>query len=749
MDKVPSDYITGKQLEELVGIPNLSVKAKELMYPPRTDSRQKNLFGEFYKKNLKAKYFNIGQGGLYGTLHYKKPNKVQIQKIKDYHLRKGAKYGLTDNTIKLMKKFYNDPTLRKYIRKGEFVPDEILKQKDISLNQAANVTFRLAQHLNGKKFANVDVDIPVNKLTAKKLFKKIEKAPFGNPYQLTAYKEAQNIITNELGKNYFNNTNLETMKREARRVLNREGIPTYNPTVKGSTGFNVNELIGIKTGARVKGMAPYSQFMNVMEGKLNTQQYGNFVRQFEKFANRMQTENKADVIKDYNKYKKRFLKNNPGVTNMDLPGLSLKSPEKVYGTKRITSLANQGLDLNRSFKDIGYTVDAGKTMTLKEFTNKELFQNSPLRQKLIESGRKGEEICKIFRNKGGRIGYASGTSCAGQVADAFDKNPQKFVQEVNKTEGVAAKIKNSSTKFLTALKENPNILRGSLGSKVALGLGTVAAGVGAGALVKAFKNDDPSTYLTNDSQMEGMIIADVEDKGKEVDDNILLDNQFKLELAGAAGLTAPIAKSVYQKARASTPPLLESPLEFDKELKTLKRTIRQITHPKGKKAKTISQAGQEVLRNSRIRVNQINEAMSAAKAGKEGSGIFRSALGLEKGVLGKGLWALGAPAIAVPATIGYIAQDIRAGKDAGEIATNPLNYLGAAFMNPAVKALTKAGASRGLLGIASLGLAGTAAGAVALPAISIGAGLATLGTLGYQGYKLFSGNNKSDEDFFR
>ena len=45
---------------------------------------------------------------------------------------------------------------------------------------------------------------------------------------------------------------------------------------------------------------------------------------------------------------------------MDLPGLSLKSPEKVYGTKRITSLANQGLDLNRSFKDIGYTVDAGK-----------------------------------------------------------------------------------------------------------------------------------------------------------------------------------------------------------------------------------------------------------------------------------------------------------------------------------------------------------------------------------------------------
>jgi len=249
--------------------------------------------------------------------------------------------------------------------------------------------------------------------------------------------------------------------------------------------------------------------------------------------------------------------------------------------------------------------------------------------------------------------------------------------------------------------------------------------------------------------MEGMLIEDVNQLGEGVEDNILLDNQFKLELAGAAGLTAPIAGQVYRTAREGTLPLLESPLEFDQELKQLKRTVRQITHPGGKKAKKISEAGREVIRNSRLRINELNEIIQSAKAGKEGSGIFRSAFGLEKGVLGKGLWALGAPVIQAPATLGYIAQDVREGKDASEIATNPLNYLGAAFMNPSVKALAKAGASRGLLGIASLGLAGTAVGAVALPAISIGAGLATLGTLGYQGYKLFSGKNRSDEDFFR
>ena len=198
--------------------------------------------------------------------------------------------------------------------------------------------------------------------------KKIEKAPFGNPYQQTAYKESMDIITKELGQEYFGKTNLETMKREARRILNREGVPTFDPTVKGSTGFNINEIIGIKTGARIKGLTPYSQFINVMEGKLNTSQYANFVRQFEKFNNRMQTENKADVIKDYNKYRKTFLKTNPKVKDTDIPKFSLQSPEKVYGKNRITNLTKEGLDLNKSYDEIGYTIDVGKkTRTLKEF----------------------------------------------------------------------------------------------------------------------------------------------------------------------------------------------------------------------------------------------------------------------------------------------------------------------------------------------------------------------------------------------
>ena len=238
-------------------------------------------------------------------------------------------------------------------------------------------------------------------------------------------------------------------------------------------------------------------------------------------------------------------------------------------------------------------------------------------------------ICELPMIKGISNGGVALT-CVDAVYDALEKNPKKLAQEINKSNagGAFNKLKNSSTKFLTALKENPNILRGSLGSKIALGLGTVAAGAGAGALVKQFKSDDPSTYLTNEGQMEGMLIEDVNQLGKGVEDNIFLDNQFKLELAGAAGLTAPIAGQVYRTARRGDPPLMESPLEFDNEIKNLKRTIRQITHPGGKKAKRISEAGQEVIRNSKIRISQLQNVVETAKVGKEGSGVFRSALGL-------------------------------------------------------------------------------------------------------------------------
>jgi hypothetical protein len=515
-----------------------------------------------------------------------------------------------------------------------------------------------------------------------------------------------------------------------------------------ASGRHLDEVAGI--GATYDVAPGYASFTQTLPEKINLEKGKKIDLDFARLLRQAVTEQTGpktyrgvkydtlgEAINAYNKFSKDFAKQNKLFTPTIeySPGKKL-DPSKFapnYATLRPEAKANV---LELAKKGIGINVGAAKTFE----------------QIILADAKKGGKVCNLFFKDGGRAGFAKGgTGCVEVVEEALTRDPKKLAQDVNKLNegGAFNKVKNSATKFLTAIKENPNILKGRFGALAALGVGTIAAGAGAGALVKQFRSDDPSTYLTNEGQMEGMLIEDVNQLGEGVEDNIFLDNQFKLELAGAAGLTAPIAGQVYRTARQGTPPLLESPLEFDKELKDLKRTIRQITHPDGKKAKKISEAGQQVIRSSKIRINEIQDIIQSAKAGKEGSGVFRSALGLEKGVLGKGLWALGAPIVQVPSTIGYIAQDVREGKDVGEIATNPLNYLGAAFMNPSVKALARAGASRGLLGIASLGLAGTAVGAVALPAISIGAGLATLGTLGYQGYKLFTGKDRSDEDFFK
>jgi hypothetical protein len=652
MDKVPKNYITGKELAKLTGIDNLAVAAKELMYKPKASKRQKNFFGNFYKNVLKAKYFNIGQGGMYGTLHYKKPNAEQIQKIRDYHLRTGAKYGITKDTADKMKMFYNDPTFRKYIRKGEFIPDSVLEEKGIGRNQAANITFRLAQHLNGKKFANVDVDLPVNKSIGKKLFVKMSKAPFGNPYQQVAYKEAMNVITQELGDDYFKTNTMESMKRTARNILNREGIPTFNPTKKGSVGFNINEIVGTRAASRVKGLAPYSQFMNIMEGEFNTKNYARFVRDFEKFNNRMQTENKAGVIKDYTKYKKEFLKKNKGLSNSDLPSLSLKNPEQVYGKKRIASLADQGLDLNKSFKDIGYTVGTGKVRTLKEFTTgKEI-------SSLLQAVNKAPQACRAILDFS--TGGISKTCAAAIQADPI--KAATALEEIKPTSAALGKVRNAASAFLKFAGK---------GKAFAV---TAGVGAGAGALVKAFRNDDPETYLTNDKQANAMILdtadqLEREERQAQVGDapELLDESAIGAEL-GLAAAAVPGSKKLFDARK------------------------------------------------------------------KKGFGAVRAGLG----PVGKALSGFATPLGIAATTPLNVARQVYEGESAEDIATDPLNYLGPAFAGTLTKEATRGMNPTGMLSKAlRLGMnpATIRAGSkfLGLPGLAL-----SLGYEGYDQYKKYT-----------
>ncbi len=592
-----------------------------------------------------------------------------------------------------------DKLFRKKLKDTKKLPDigEVIQKTSMSTpTTIANTEALYSRLLRGEKF-RTNINIAKDAVLGKKIIDELGINSTNNARRSAFY----NLALDNVNKLYPQASGTlgdfkEAFRNELKKTLGLK---------KGQVvPFSINEVISLSAGES-RAIQPFSVFVDAVETTVNKNELRNYQGQFSKkvkIIDKLLTDKNPDKVEakriagllDANRTSLINQLTKKGFTTTQIDQLNLPDIKigktidpKIYSPATLKRYKEAGLNIPQFAKDRGFYVDVKKAKP---------FWESNVKNTLVELAKNNTgNVCNIFKGKiafsadGGRIGFSGG--CASEMADALQKDAKGTLQSVNKTDGIVPKAKNAATKFLTAIKENPNIFKSRFGTLAAAGVGAVAAGVGTGALVKQFRNDDPSTYLTNDSQMEGMIVSDVEQKGKEVDDNILLDNQFKLELAGAAGLTAPIAKGVYQTARG------------------------------------------------------VGEAGPLPK----GSGRIMSAIGLNKGVLGKGLWALGAPAIAVPATLGYIAQDVRAGKDAEEIATNPLNYLGAAFMNPAVKALGKAGASRGLLGLASLGLAGTAVGAVALPAISIGAGLATLGTLGYQGYKLFTGKDKSDEDFFR
>ena len=82
-------------------------------------------------------------------------------------------------------------------------------------------------------------------------------------------------------------------------------------------------------------------------------------------------------------------------------------------------------------------------------------------------------------------------------AAAIEADPIKAataLEEIKPTSAALGKVRNAASAFLKFAGK---------GKAFAV---TAGVGAGAGALVKAFRNDDPSTYLTNDKQANAMIL---------------------------------------------------------------------------------------------------------------------------------------------------------------------------------------------------------------------------------------------------
>ena len=348
------------------------------------------------------------------------------------------------------------------------------------------------------------------------------------------------------------------------------------------------------------------------------------------------------------------------INQLNLPDIKVGTDVlETYKAEDLARYKKSGVDIAKFAEDKGYYIDAKKAKPYFD-VSAQSFKNAVLKAAKTNEG----NICALFRKDGGRIGFVAGggPGCVKQMSFAFDDDPVKLSQDINKLpdeRGPINKVKNAATKFL----QSP-LLRG------AGKFGAIAAGgaLAAGA-VKKFMNDDPTTYLSNEEQQKNMLIdmvtGSLDDTPQERP--AVLDYQLPVLGAGAVAGTAAVAPS----------------------------TI---------------------------------EAATSRRFGKKPSGITKTALK----TLGRGLTTLGTPAALLATEPLYIAGQVQQGDSLAEIATNPANYLGAAFAGPATEFATK-GLNPTLAKTMRLGISPSVLKTVSrrfgLPGLALSAGIS--------GYELF------------
>ena len=165
--------------------------------------------------------------------------------------------------------------------------------------------------------------------------------------------------------------------------------------------------------------------------------------------------------------------------SMDPMGIFPGKTEKEIGAL-INKYKNMQVERNAAGKIITPKADVEMIKKVGLFqeglkTSKQAGSNalSSVKTVLLKAAKTNEGgVCQIFRAEGGRIGYAAGSNCARQMEFAFDSDPVRTTEQINKIKTVPEKVKSAGMGFLNFVKRG-----GKYGA-------IVAGGAAAAGLVK-------------------------------------------------------------------------------------------------------------------------------------------------------------------------------------------------------------------------------------------------------------------------
>ena len=649
--------LSGEELSKKLGV---SFNTLKTYFTPGRVKGVDSTTAKFVRDNVE-KIRTIEDGK--SVTRYKDPTETVLKKWNALQNSSKISSTMVDNL-----KEYNE-VFRDQIKKTKKLPELTEVFQETSMKTPATVANTEALYsriLRGETFRR-DVDIAKDAVLGKKIINELSINSTNNARRSAFYR----LAVDNVNKLYPGESgNLETFKSNFRNELKN----ILGPDIK-KVPFSINEVIGLSTGES-RGIQPFSVFVDVVDTNINEGELARYQGQFSKKVDQVQkllSGDNPDVAKAQKIASSLDLNRNTLINSLTEKGFTtaqinqLNLPDikvgtdvlETYKAEDLARYKKSGVDIAKFAEDKGYYIDAKKAKPFFD-VSAESFKNTLLKAARTNQG----NVCQIFRAEGGRIGFAAGSSCAKEMAVAFDNDPLTITQQIEKIDTAPNTLRTAATKFL----ERPFVKgAGRFGALAAVGAATAGA-------VKKFMNDDPTTYLSNEEQQKNMLIdmvtGQLDDTPQERPE--ILDYQLPVLGAGAVAGTAAVAPS----------------------------TI---------------------------------EAASKGALGANKSGITKTALN----TLGRGLTALGTPAALLATEPLYIAGQVQQGDSLAEIATNPANYLGAAFMGPATEFATK-GLNPTIAKTMRLGISPSVLKTVSrrfgLPGLAISAGIS--------GYELFDDYRK-------
>jgi hypothetical protein len=607
---IPKNYIPFNELLKKLNVKKDSFKEYESNRKGNYGDLQKKIKNLFDKKNFKKEIFYKDPSQKDKSEFNTAVSKMQKQGIQRMSEKKSA--GSTEPLKAIHRELMLDPDAR---------PTELAeaiygKSDSKTLRDIGNDASKYTEFLTGSRQVS--------------------------GLKMPSIQKTEDILGNILmpGSGFFNFGNNErrnAMLRERDKVLgitdiNNRLFSTRNRLVKTlrGQGFNVDEAMGLAaTYERAPG---YSELAQLTKPEVNYLKGNTIDKDFSRIFDKVikGKENIGEEIKQFNKDSKLFQKQ----YGIDTPIIEYKPGEKLDASKFVKNFDKLTPEARANVTELA---DRGIALRSKAMPMGALLSN--VRDQFVNNT---DNVCSIF----GKASGGTVKSCVAQFDEAVQKNP----------EGLFQKVLNFA--------KSPGVKTFGAGAVVGAAIG----------LVKEFRNDDVTSYLSNEDQQKSMLV----------------------DMA-----TQPIA------------PDFERPSILDYQLPAVGASLAAST---ALGAPSTIQASRDP--------DSLPQFRSRGK-GVEQKGLIRTG----GRVLGRGLGIAASPGVLAPLAAMDITNQIAEGDSAADIATNPFNYTYPLFaeqtdkftrgLNPTFRKVARLGMSKPALKLLSRAGIGGLAASLAIQGIGL------------------------------